>query len=186
MNLVKVFSPHYNRSRVGNGCPHAGRLGPARTPRGARLSFLITHIPHPRSRFPKHQVFQAESGFLKHHDVLAIVSSGLARGRLDRLLAGTALPTAEAGCACLYLCRLALVYSVVQQVAEKYSTIRNRITWERENGRGALRNWKNCSEHIWFGCHHHGVFWEWDTLTDQTTKSQNRGGRTSENRLLFE
>jgi site-specific DNA-methyltransferase (adenine-specific) len=29
--------------------------------------------------------------------------------------------------------------------------IRNRITWEREKGRGALSNWKNCSEDIWFG-----------------------------------
>lgn len=25
----------------------------------------------------------------------------------------------------------------------------NRITWEREKGRGALRNWKSCSEDIW-------------------------------------
>ncbi|MDD4816964.1 MAG: site-specific DNA-methyltransferase [Victivallaceae bacterium] len=33
---------------------------------------------------------------------------------------------------------------------EKYLTIRNRITWQREKGRGALRNWKNCSEDIWF------------------------------------
>lgn len=29
-------------------------------------------------------------------------------------------------------------------------TIRNRITWEREKGRGSLSNWKNCSEDIWF------------------------------------
>jgi site-specific DNA-methyltransferase (adenine-specific) len=28
--------------------------------------------------------------------------------------------------------------------------IRNRITWEREKGRGALTNWKNASEDIWF------------------------------------
>jgi site-specific DNA-methyltransferase (adenine-specific) len=28
--------------------------------------------------------------------------------------------------------------------------VQNRITWEREKGRGALRNWKNCSEDIWF------------------------------------
>jgi site-specific DNA-methyltransferase (adenine-specific) len=39
---------------------------------------------------------------------------------------------------------------VIQQVAEKYFTVQNRITWEREKGRGALRNWKNCSEDIWF------------------------------------
>jgi site-specific DNA-methyltransferase (adenine-specific) len=29
--------------------------------------------------------------------------------------------------------------------------VRNRITWEREKGRGAKRNWKNASEDIWFG-----------------------------------
>jgi site-specific DNA-methyltransferase (adenine-specific) len=28
--------------------------------------------------------------------------------------------------------------------------IRNRITWEREKGRGAQSNWKNSSEDIWF------------------------------------
>lgn len=28
--------------------------------------------------------------------------------------------------------------------------IRNRITWEREKGRGASANWKNCHEDIWF------------------------------------
>ena len=35
-------------------------------------------------------------------------------------------------------------------VLEKYFTIRNRITWEREKGRGAKKNWKNNSEDIWF------------------------------------
>ncbi len=35
-------------------------------------------------------------------------------------------------------------------VLEKYFIIRNRITWEREKGRGAKRNWKNNSEDIWF------------------------------------
>jgi len=28
--------------------------------------------------------------------------------------------------------------------------VRNRITWEREKGRGAKSNWKNSSEDIWF------------------------------------
>ena len=35
-------------------------------------------------------------------------------------------------------------------ILEKYFIIRNRITWEREKGRGAQRNWKNNSEDIWF------------------------------------
>lgn len=38
----------------------------------------------------------------------------------------------------------------VQIVLEKYFIVRNRITWEREKGRGASSNWKNCSEDIWF------------------------------------
>ena len=33
---------------------------------------------------------------------------------------------------------------------EKICTVRNRITWQREKGRGASANWKNCSEDIWF------------------------------------
>lgn len=38
----------------------------------------------------------------------------------------------------------------IYSVLSKYLKIRNRITWEREKGRGALNNWKNCSEDIWF------------------------------------
>jgi site-specific DNA-methyltransferase (adenine-specific) len=38
----------------------------------------------------------------------------------------------------------------VHIVARKYLKIRNRITWEREKGRGAVGNWKNASEDIWF------------------------------------
>jgi site-specific DNA-methyltransferase (adenine-specific) len=33
----------------------------------------------------------------------------------------------------------------------RYFKVRNRVTWEREKGRGAKSNWKNCSEDIWFG-----------------------------------
>lgn len=38
----------------------------------------------------------------------------------------------------------------VYNVLRKYLKIRNRITWEREKGRGSRRNWKNCHEDIWF------------------------------------
>ena len=33
---------------------------------------------------------------------------------------------------------------------ERHFIVKNRITWEREKGRGAARNWKNNSEDIWF------------------------------------
>jgi site-specific DNA-methyltransferase (adenine-specific) len=36
------------------------------------------------------------------------------------------------------------------EVASKHLNIINRITWEREKGRGALANWKNASEDIWY------------------------------------
>ena len=35
-------------------------------------------------------------------------------------------------------------------VLKKYFHIQNRITWQREKGRGALSNWKNGLEDIWF------------------------------------
>lgn len=52
--------------------------------------------------------------------------------------------------ASVYICADWLSSTSVHLVAAKYFKIRNRITWEREKGRGALRNWKNCSEDIWF------------------------------------
>jgi site-specific DNA-methyltransferase (adenine-specific) len=33
----------------------------------------------------------------------------------------------------------------------RYLTVMNRITWQREKGRGSLKNWKNGMEDIWFG-----------------------------------
>ena len=35
-------------------------------------------------------------------------------------------------------------------VLKKYFSVRNRITWEREKGRGAKDNWKNSYEDIWY------------------------------------
>jgi site-specific DNA-methyltransferase (adenine-specific) len=38
----------------------------------------------------------------------------------------------------------------VGRILKKYFYIQNRITWQREKGRGALNNWKNGMEDIWF------------------------------------
>ena len=38
----------------------------------------------------------------------------------------------------------------IGRVLKKYFHIQNRITWQREKGRGALSNWKNGMEDIWF------------------------------------
>ena len=39
---------------------------------------------------------------------------------------------------------------VIGQALAKRFLIQNRITWQREKGRGAVRNWKNSMEDIWF------------------------------------
>ena len=52
------------------------------------------------------------------------------------------------------------VYAVLQ----KYFLVRNRITWEREKGRGANANWKNCSEDIWFCTNSENYFFDVDAV----------------------
>jgi site-specific DNA-methyltransferase (adenine-specific) len=52
--------------------------------------------------------------------------------------------------ASVYVCCDWQASASVQKVLQNYFVVRNRITWEREKGRGALTNWKNCSEDIWF------------------------------------
>ncbi len=49
-----------------------------------------------------------------------------------------------------YFCADWATSMVMYPVLEKHFTLRNRITWEREKGRGAQANWKNTSEDIWF------------------------------------
>jgi site-specific DNA-methyltransferase (adenine-specific) len=52
--------------------------------------------------------------------------------------------------ASIYVCGDWRSSAAIHYTLERYFTVRNRITWEREKGRGALTNWKNCSEDIWF------------------------------------
>lgn len=52
--------------------------------------------------------------------------------------------------ASVYVCCDWRTSMIVGSVLGEYLTIRNRITWQREKGRGALRNWKNSMEDIWF------------------------------------
>jgi site-specific DNA-methyltransferase (adenine-specific) len=52
--------------------------------------------------------------------------------------------------ASVYICGDWRSSSAIHLVAEKYLKLRNRITWQREKGRGAKTNWKNSSEDIWF------------------------------------
>ncbi|HHT21824.1 MAG TPA: site-specific DNA-methyltransferase [Bacteroidales bacterium] len=51
----------------------------------------------------------------------------------------------------LYICGDWKSTAALQQVMSEHLTILNRITWQREKGRGAKSNWKNAMEDIWFG-----------------------------------
>jgi len=61
--------------------------------------------------------------------------------RIKRLLK----PTAS-----IYICGDWRSSSAVHLLCEKHFIVRNRITFEREKGRGAKKDWKNNSEDIWF------------------------------------
>lgn len=50
----------------------------------------------------------------------------------------------------LYMCGDWKCTSVMQRAIEKELCVMNRITWQREKGRGAKGNWKNGMEDIWF------------------------------------
>lgn len=50
----------------------------------------------------------------------------------------------------LYICGDWKCTSSLQSAVERELTVLNRITWQREKGRGAKSNWKNGMEDIWF------------------------------------
>ncbi len=50
----------------------------------------------------------------------------------------------------VYICGDWRSSAAIQTVGSRYFKLRNRITWEREKGRGARANWKNAAEDIWF------------------------------------
>lgn len=62
-----------------------------------------------------------------------------------RLCVPLVKPTAS-----VYICGDWRSSGAIQRVGMKYFDLRNRITWEREKGRGAKANWKNSAEDIWF------------------------------------
>lgn len=54
------------------------------------------------------------------------------------------------GNASIYVCCDWTSSPSIVSVLKKHFHIQNRITWQREKGRGALSNWKNGMEDIWF------------------------------------
>lgn len=52
--------------------------------------------------------------------------------------------------ATVYICCDWKSSAAIYNIGCKYLNVKNRITWEREKGKGSKVNWKNCSEDIWF------------------------------------
>lgn len=52
--------------------------------------------------------------------------------------------------ASIYVCCDWKSSSAIERVLKKYFHVQNRITWQREKGRGAKANWKNGMEDVWF------------------------------------
>ena len=57
---------------------------------------------------------------------------------------------ALAGNASVYVCADWKTSGIIQPILEDLFNVRNRITWERDKGRGAKKNWKNNTEDIWY------------------------------------
>lgn len=52
--------------------------------------------------------------------------------------------------ATIYVCCDWKSSMVIGNILQKYFIVKNRITWQREKGRGSKTNWKNSMEDIWF------------------------------------
>ncbi len=61
------------------------------------------------------------------------------------LLGPTLAPNAS-----IYVCSDWKTSILIAPILEEVFRVQNRITWEREKGRGAKSNWKNNTEDIWF------------------------------------
>ncbi|MGK9367995.1 DNA-methyltransferase [Melioribacter sp. Ez-97] len=67
---------------------------------------------------------------------------------IDKII--TALKPSLKKEASIYFCGDWYTSISISNVLCKHFIVRNRITWEREKGRGSVKNWKNNSEDIWF------------------------------------
>ena len=66
--------------------------------------------------------------------------------------------------ATLYVCSDWKTSTLVLPILEERFFVQNRITWEREKGRGAKRNWKNNSEDIWFCTNTEDYYFDVDSV----------------------
>jgi len=66
--------------------------------------------------------------------------------------------------ATIYVCADWNTSMLMLPVLEERFFVRNRITWEREKGRGAKRNWKNNTEDIWFCTNSEDYYFDVDAV----------------------
>ena len=52
----------------------------------------------------------------------------------------------------------------IYHLLSKYVNIQNRITWQREKGRGSKSNWKNSTEDIWFATMSNNYYFDSDAV----------------------
>ncbi len=64
----------------------------------------------------------------------------------------------------LYVCANWQNGALVQTALERHLDVRNRITWKRDKGRGAKRNWKSNMEDVWFATKGEGYTFNLDAV----------------------
>ena len=80
-------------------------------------------------------------------------------GRIVDLLLPKLKPNAS-----LYVCSDWQTSAVVHPILQERLFVRNRITWEREKGRGSSKNWKNNTEDIWFCTNSEDYYFDVDSV----------------------
>jgi site-specific DNA-methyltransferase (adenine-specific) len=101
----------------------------------AFADLVILDPPYNLTKKYNSHVFQAKEGEAYIEWFEDVVSS------LKPLLRPTAT---------VYACSDWQTSTLIFPVLDRHFHVRNRITWEREKGRGAKANWKNNTEDIWF------------------------------------
>lgn len=66
--------------------------------------------------------------------------------------------------ASIYVCCDWETSLIVGKILSEFFYIRNRITWQREKGRGAKANWKNGMEDIWFATNSNNYIFNLDAV----------------------
>ena len=64
----------------------------------------------------------------------------------------------------IYVCCDWATSLIIGNVLSEYFFVRNRITWQREKGRGAKANWKNGMEDIWFATNSNDYVFNLETV----------------------